>query len=122
MTIQGRFYDKAQNLDLTKDSAAQPVEQLLVIPMSVMGNLTSDSGFLTIQSTDFSEYQKFEASLFAAPNVDWVPPYPYCPEDVLLPMGREKTVGDESYQPISGQKLKAETVNEQLLANDSLGG
>jgi len=122
MTIQGRFYDRSQNLDLTKDNAAQPIEQLLVIPVSVMGNLTSNSGFLTIQSTDFSEYQRFEASLFMAPNEAWVPPYPYCPEDVLLPVDHEKMVGDESYQPISGPKMKAETVSEQLLANDSLGG
>jgi osmotically-inducible protein OsmY len=122
MTIQGRFYDRQQNLDLTKESAAQPVEQLLVIPMSVMGNLTSNSGFLTIQSTDFSEYQKFEAGLLTPPNENWVPPYPYCPGDVLLPVEHEKTVGDESFQTISGPKMKAETVSEQLLANDSLGG
>jgi len=122
MLIHGHFYDRPQNLDLTRDSADQPVEQLLVIPMSVMGNLTGSSGFLTIQSTDFSEYQKFEASLFTAPNENWVPPYPYCPEDVLLPVDLEKTVGDESYQPTSRPKMKTETVSEQLLANDSLGG
>jgi hypothetical protein len=49
------------------------------------------------------------------------PNYSVVESDERLPVERKKTVGDESYQPISGPKMKAETVTEQLLANDSLG-
>ena len=104
MTIQGHLNDLHQNLAMSSDSAAPIMHQLLVIPIDVIGNLTNSSGFLTIKSTDYSKYQKFDASMFDTPANDWVPPYPYCPDEVLFAVEYPQAL------------------TEQIVANDSLGG
>jgi hypothetical protein len=48
--------------------------------------LTNFSGFLNILSTDFAKFQKFDPAAFTTPKRDWVPPYPYCRDDVLTPV------------------------------------
>jgi osmotically-inducible protein OsmY len=68
ITIQGTFDESRRNLTYSNLSSGQLAEQLLVIPMRVMGHITKNSGFLTIQSTDSANYQEFDASLFSAPN------------------------------------------------------
>ena len=116
MTIQGHFDESRRNLTLSNISARQSEEQSLVIPVRVMGHVTKNSGFLTIQTTEFANYQEFDASMFNAPNIDWVPPYPYCPDDVLFP------VEHRSNQASSTFKIEAQIMTEDLLYNDSLGG
>lgn len=124
MTIKGRISDSRQNLSLSDNSTAQPAGQLLVIPISVVEHLTSSSGFLTIKSTDFTKYQKFDASGFTIPEAGWVPPYPYCPEDVLFPAD-DQQVGNIESNPNQApvmRKTGEQVLGEQLLTNDSLGG
>ncbi len=123
--IRGHFDELRRNLTLSNISYGQSAEQLLVIPMSVMGHVTKSSGFLTIQSTDSAEYQEFNASLFADPNKDWVPPYPYCPDEVLFPIEYQKADIQISYEPhrFSFVETSEEaTFRKQFFANDSLGG
>lgn len=125
MTIQGRFSESRRNLTLSNISAYQSIEQLLVIPASVIGYVTKNSGFLTIQSTDSTKYQEFDASLFTVPNVDWVPPYPYCPDDVLFPIAyqqKDKIIENVSNQVSPVPKTEMQKMSEELLYNDSLGG
>ncbi len=90
MTIQGHFEEFRRKLTFSNIRSSQSVEQLLVIPMSAVGHVTRNSGFLTIQSTDSTKYQKFDASHFTIPNTEWVPPYPYCPADVLWPVAYQQ--------------------------------
>jgi osmotically-inducible protein OsmY len=123
--IQGHFDELQQNLTLSNISYGQSAEQLLVIPMHVMGHVTKNSGFLTIQSTDSTNYQEFDTSLFNAPNIDWVPPYPYCPEDVLFPVEcqqLDKKVETVSNRISSTIKTEMQKMGEELLYNDSIGG
>jgi osmotically-inducible protein OsmY len=125
MTIQGHSYDMQQNLTLWNNSAVQLAGQLLVIPMSVMGHLTKSSGFLTIQSTDSTKYQKFDASLFSAPKKDWIPPHPYCPDNVLFPVEYQPQIdqiANDPHRSPSKLNLEYQLFSEELLANDSLGG
>jgi osmotically-inducible protein OsmY len=125
ITIQGYFDGSRQNLTYSNFSGGQSVKQLLVIPMRVMGYVTKNSGFLTIQSTDATNYQEFDASLFSAPNRDWVPPYPYCPEEVLFPIENQrldKKVETVSNRASSTIKTEMQTMSEELLYNDSMGG
>ena len=125
ITIQGYFDESRRNLTYSNYSGRQTVKQLLVIPMRVIGYVTKNSGFLTIQSTDSTNYQEFDASLFSAPSIDWVPPYPYCPDEVLFPVEYQRVNKyDEnfSYQAVSKLKLEARIMSEELLYNDSLGG
>jgi osmotically-inducible protein OsmY/uncharacterized protein YkvS len=125
MTVQGNFYDSWRNLSLSNSSTAPSTEQLVVIPMSVMGHLTSSSGFLTIQSTDASKYEGFDAFLFVIPRHDWVPPYPYDRADVLFSIEYEQVenkFGNALSQALFTFKAEEQALGEQILANDSLGG
>ena len=67
MTIQGHFEEFRRELTFSNISSSQSVDQLLVIPMSVVGHVTKNSGFLTISSTDSSKYQQFDVPLIHAP-------------------------------------------------------
>ena len=116
MTVQGHFEELRQKFNLSNISNRISAEQMLVIPMQVMGYVTKSSGFLTNLSTDVSNYQEFDASLFIAPNRDWQPPYPYCIDDVLFP------VEHRSNQASSTSKTEVQIMSEELLYNDSLGG
>jgi osmotically-inducible protein OsmY len=125
MIIQGRFSDSRRNLNLANISAHQSAGQLLFIPASVIGHVTKNSGFLTIQSTDSTKYQEFDSSLFTAPNIDWTPPYPYCPDDVLFPIAYQqvdKKIENASNQVSPRPKTEMQKMSEELLYNDSLGG
>jgi len=124
MTIKGHIYDVPRNLDLTNDSSVLPAGQVMVIPMDVMGYLTNSSGFLTIKSTDSTSVQEYDSSNFTSPDAGWVPPYPYCPEDVLFPIAFRqagKMAGIPNQAPAM-RKTGEEVLGELLLANDSLGG
>jgi len=125
LTIQGQFDKSRRNLTYSKFSSGRSAQQLLVIPMRVIGHVTKDSGFLTIRSTEVENYQEFDASLFTTPNIDWLPPYPYCPNDVLIPIEYQQV--DKNNETLSSQasftpKTKMQIMSEDLLYNDSLGG
>jgi osmotically-inducible protein OsmY len=112
MIIQGNF-DEARGY---LNNGGRSVEQQLHIPMSVIRHLTKRSGFLTIRSTDATKYQAFDESRFILPNDDWTPPYPYCPDDVLFPVGYLKNQASAMF------KVQETKLHDELLYNDSLGG
>jgi osmotically-inducible protein OsmY len=125
ITILGHFDELQRNLTLSDINGRQSEEQSLVIPMSVMGHVTKNSGFLTIQSSEDTKYQEFDASLFTAPNRDWTPPYPYCPDDVLFPIAYQQV--DKKIENVSNRvspkpKTEMQKMSEELLYNDSIGG
>jgi osmotically-inducible protein OsmY len=80
--IAGRFHPAQENSANTPDNAAPAVDRLVVIPVSAIQDLTSDSGLLLIDSTDTAIVHDFDPANFVAFNEDWVPPYPYCYDDV----------------------------------------
>jgi hypothetical protein len=125
MTIQGDFDESRGNHTSLNMSARQPAKQLLVIPVSVVRHMTKNSGFLTIRSTDSTRYQEFDASLFTTPNKDWLPPYPYCPDEVLFPAEYQwlgiKVEKASNRAPFI-IKTEVQKMSEELLFNDSLGG
>ena len=125
MTIQGHFEEFRREVTYSNISSRQSVEQMLVIPMSAVGHVTKNSGFLTISSTDSSKYQQFDEFHFTAPDTGWVPPYPYCPEDVLFPVvypQADRTFeGETSLASFTRQKAE-QKLFEELLYNDSIGG
>ncbi len=119
MTIQGHFGEFRRKLTFSNISSRQTVVQWLVIPMSAVGHLTKNSGFLTIPSTDSTKYQKFDASHFTVPNTDWMPPYPYRPADVLWPVAYQQA---DSSLASSTRQTADQRLIEELLYNDSIGG
>jgi len=125
MTIQGKFTDRRYELNSLTDGKARPPEQLVAVPMSVVRYLTKASGFLCINSNERKRYMAFDSASFSTPNVDWVSPYPYCPDDVLFPVEKRELEYQILEQLPRSPFLVAweeQPLREQLLANDSLGG
>lgn len=126
MTIQGKFTDRLHKPNSLSDGNARLPEQLVTVPMSMVRYLTKASGFLYINSNERNRYMDFDPGTFIVPNKDWVPPYPYCPDDVLFPIEYQEVVDIQiahehhrfPFAAISEDAL----LREQLLANDSLGG
>jgi osmotically-inducible protein OsmY len=80
MTVLGKFNSQAQRGGETVS------ERLIVLRMSAVRYLTRDSGFLYIRSDQKDHYADFDPAGFVIPNKEWIPPYPYCTEDVLFPV------------------------------------
>lgn len=82
MILQGQFSDPQQKYASMTANETPPPDQVVVIPVSVIQYLTSASGFLVIDSTEKNRYQDFDPANFIAPEAGWLPPYPYCTDDV----------------------------------------
>jgi osmotically-inducible protein OsmY len=119
MTIQGRFVDQQQELKSLNNGEIRPPERLMVISMDLVRFLTRDSGFLRISSKGRGRDLDFNPASFVTPNVNWTPPYPYCPDDVLFPASG--VAMDEPNQFSFGE-ISEGTFKKQTFANDSLGG
>lgn len=120
MIIQGKFTDQRHETNSMTDAIARLPEQQVVVPMSVVRYLTKVSGFLYINSHEKNRFMDFDPGSFISPNKDWVPPHPYCPEDVSFPADSQTEYGS---QPIPFTMLAADVSHkEHLIANDSLGG
>ncbi len=125
MTIWGQFADQRQELKSLNSAEVLSPERFVIVSMDLVRYLTKASGFLYINSNERKRYMDFDSASFRAPNVDWTPPYPYCPEDVLFPvekgMAKYQILEKPSLSPLT-VALKEQLLWEQLLANDSLGG
>ena len=125
MTIRGNFTDQRYGINLLTDGKTPHPEHLIVVPMNEVRYLTRVSGFLHINSDERNRYTDFDPASFGVPNVTWVPPYPYCPDDVLFPV-EPQDMENHVIQQIAATLLpvasKEQLLWEQLLANDSLGG
>jgi osmotically-inducible protein OsmY len=125
MIVRGVFTDQVyQPFSLAEGTARLP-EQQVVVPMSVVRYLTRVSGFLYIKSNERNQYTDFESASFTSPARNWVPPHPYCPNEVLFP-AEQQVVGNfilqqDSRLPITPAS-KEQLLHDQLLENDSLGG
>jgi osmotically-inducible protein OsmY len=120
MVIQGKFTDPQNK----KNSLARLPEKLVTVPVSVVRYLTKVSGFLYILSSETKQYMDFEANHFFVPNVDWVPPYPYCTADVLFPIKFQDSDSQFLAKPDLfpfGGIIEEASVREQFFATDSLG-
>lgn len=86
MLVRGRFAEPPNEPKIKAEGDPPIKERLIVIPMSTVRHLTKVSGFLQIKSRERNRYSVFDPSLFIAPPIEWTPPYPYCPGDVLFPV------------------------------------
>lgn len=82
--IQGQLSEQKQNLMALTNNQAEILEKTIIIPVNLIRYLTANSGFLTIKSTETTCYKDFNPLHFTTPSVNWVPPYPYGPNDVLF--------------------------------------
>ena len=125
MIIEGKFTDQRDKLNLRTDGKAHPPEHLVVVPMNEVRYLTKVSGFLHINSKEQQRYMNFDSASFRTPHVNWTPPHPYCPDDVLFPVEQQEVkyqILEQLPRPPFVVALQEQVLWEQLLANDSLGG
>jgi hypothetical protein len=125
MTLQGKFNNQDYGVHPLTDGEASLPETLIAVPMSAVRHLTKVSGFLSINSSQKDRYMDFDPRYFIVPDKDWVPPYPYCQDDVLFPIEYQEAEAQIPHQPHRfsvGPLVKDALLSRQLLANDSLGG
>ncbi|HXD10547.1 MAG TPA: BON domain-containing protein, partial [Anaerolineales bacterium] len=99
LIIEGKFSNQKQNLKAGTDQQTQTSEKIVVIPVNLIRYLTKSSGFLTIKSTETTQFQDFNPLYFTSPKSDWVLPYPYCPGDVLLKIETVETENQRMVDP-----------------------
>jgi len=125
MTIQGRFTNRRQDLKSLNNGEAQRPDRLIVLSMDLVRYMTKVSGFLNINSREKNRYMDFDPASFITPNVNWVPPYPYCNGDVLFPIEYRDVENQIVQQPNRSPfniALEDQSMRELMPANDSLGG
>jgi osmotically-inducible protein OsmY len=125
MTLWGRFANQGQELRSLHSDEARSPERLVVVPMDVVRYMTKVSGFLHINSDDSKRYMDFDLTRFSRPNNSWKAPYPYCPDDVLLPVEKrevEYQILVQLPRPPLTVASKEQLLWEQLLADPNLGG
>ncbi|HSL43734.1 MAG TPA: BON domain-containing protein [Anaerolineales bacterium] len=125
MTVWAKFSDQRQELHSLNMGQALPPERLVVLSIDLVRYMTKVSGFLLINSNERNRYMDFESAAFCTPDVDWNPPYPYCPADVLFAVEKRQS----EYQILEQVPRSPFVVtwvepplSKELLANDSLGG
>lgn len=125
MIVSSPFADQQQELKFFKSGEARSPDRLVVLPIDLVRYLTKVSGFLHIKSNEKKQYTDFDSASFCTPNVDWVPPYPYCPDEVLFPVEHHHVENQASqYLPQTPLTVVSEEqlLWEELLADESLGG
>ena len=124
MLVRGKFTDPRYENNSLAEGRVRLSEQFVTVPMSVVRYLTKVSGFLYILSNERNQYMNFDPCVFFVPNKDWVPPYPYCPDDILFPIeyqNADTQIVPEPDQFPFGEILEDASVREQFFATDSLG-
>jgi hypothetical protein len=124
MIVQGQFTDpRFEHHPLTHGKAQLP-EQLVSVRMNAVRYLTKVSGFLNLKSCERNLYLDFDPGQFDVPDNNWVPPYPYCSENVLFPIEYRKANVeiDDTPDPFPfGAILEDASIREQFFATDSIG-
>jgi hypothetical protein len=92
--------------------------------MHLVRYLTKVSGFLTISSAEKDQYEAFDPTCFCEPELDWVPPYPYCPDDVIFPIQYRTEDASIAYGPQQSpfqEIVEGASFKKQFFANNSRG-
>lgn len=85
MVARGRFPDAlGQGGQHGDEGEYHRLERLVVLPVRLILHLTRSSGFLQINSTETTQFEDFEPSRYIIPDKAWLPPYPYCTDEVLF--------------------------------------
>lgn len=125
MLVRAQFANQGQELKSLQSGKTLSPARLVIVPMAAVRYMTQVSGFLHINSDDRKRLMDFDPASFRTPNLDWEPPYPYCPDDVLFPVEKRKVeyqILERLPRPPFVVAWVEQPLNEELLANDSLGG
>ncbi len=84
LVVQGQFVNQKRDLRSLTSGEDRLLEKAIVISANLIRYLTESTGYLTIKSTETGRYKDFNPVYFTTSKTDWVPPYPYCSQDVLF--------------------------------------
>ena len=125
MIVCGQIADRWEDLKSFRNKETRSPARLVVLSMNLVRYMTKVSGFLYINSNEQEQYLDFDSGYFCSPNMNWSPPYPYCPDDVLFPVEQRQV----EYHPLEQHPQTSavldsqeQLIREQLLADDSPGG
>jgi osmotically-inducible protein OsmY len=59
-------------------------ESIIVLPTNFILFMNNDAGSLRINSYETNKYEVYDPSRYFPPAKDWLPPYPYCSQEVLF--------------------------------------
>lgn len=82
--IKGRFPDSPRQENNAEYRGESTPERMVLLPVSLIADLTRSGGFIRISSEKTSEYKDYSPSHYLTPDKDWQPPYPYCTNEVLF--------------------------------------
>lgn len=125
MTVWAQFANQREELKSLESGKALSPQRLVIVPMGVVRYMTQVSGFLHISSDDRNQFMDFDPACFRTSKVDWAPPYPYCPDDVLFAVEKRQVEYqnlDRLPRPPLVVAWVEQLLSQDLLANDSLGG
>ncbi len=97
MIVRAQYSRSEQDSSFLGFGKAQTSERNMVIPVSNIRYLTKRAGFLHVDGKEVSTYRDFESSEYKVPRENWMPPYPYCPDEVLFPVESLETMGDDEH-------------------------
>ena len=84
VVVLGRFPSPlSQELNFQNGEKTN-LARLKVLPVSMILHLTRSAGLIRINSTEITENEEYDSSRYITPNQDWLPPYPYCTDEVLF--------------------------------------
>lgn len=84
MVVKGRFQDALRQDQHEYGIEARSPERLMVLPVRLIQNLTRSVGFLKINRAETTQFEDFEPTRYITPEKNWMPPYPYCTDEVLF--------------------------------------
>jgi len=121
MIVSVPFAEQQKSRSFHTSETRSP-EGLVVLSMDLVRYLTKVSAFLYINSNERERYTDFDPTAFCAPGVDWTPPYPYCPDNVLFPVEQRDRANQRIPWVPATAALEEQVRWEQLLADQNLGG
>jgi osmotically-inducible protein OsmY len=63
---------------------AQTQDGMIVVSTDLLSYMSRESGALLIDSSEQDKYTHFDSARYTSPPQEWVPPYPYCRDDILF--------------------------------------
>jgi hypothetical protein len=84
MVVLGRFPDPLRHEPEAKYRENSGPPRLVVLPAGLILYLTRSAGFIRITSAETTEYADYDPAQYTTPNANWLPPYPYCTDEVLF--------------------------------------
>jgi osmotically-inducible protein OsmY len=83
VVVFGQFPDPLRT-EMDSDYRESRPDRLVTLPIDLILHLTRSAGFLNIDSTETVQFNNYDPSRYMTPEKDWLPPYPYCTDEVLF--------------------------------------